>query len=229
MAHLRYRWVKKIGWTRGSRTGGCAKRHQRPCRRPLRPLRGLLWPCGRHLRPVHASSMVGSTADDHLTVDGGAMFVVGADPSMLLGPSRAPQTIRLLTAALSTPSRAPQTISDGLRRSGGSQQRAMVSRRDKHCLCASGAEVAEPRAVPSAPRSSRPAPRLAGARAIETDLGAISRPSALAGRRLAAATAGWRKASELFKHSCPIYSHTNGAEPRAVLELDHQFHVAYAC
>ena len=36
-------------------------------------------------------------------------------------------------------------------------------------------------------------------------------PSALAGRRLAAATAGWRKASELFKHSCAIYSHN---EPR---------------
>ena len=33
---------------------------------------------------------------------------------------------------------------DGLRRSGRYRQRAMVSRRDKHCLCASGAEVAEP-------------------------------------------------------------------------------------
>ena len=32
-------------------------------------------------------------------------------------------------------------------------------------------------------------------------------PSALAGRRLAAATAGLRKASELFAHSCTIYSH----------------------
>ena len=30
--------------------------------------------------PAHASSMVGSTADDHLTVNGDAMFVVGADP-----------------------------------------------------------------------------------------------------------------------------------------------------
>ena len=30
--------------------------------------------------PVHASSMVESTADDHLTVDCDAMFVVGADP-----------------------------------------------------------------------------------------------------------------------------------------------------
>ena len=28
--------------------------------------------------PVHA--MVESTADDHLTIDGAAMFVVGADP-----------------------------------------------------------------------------------------------------------------------------------------------------
>ena len=32
-------------------------------------------------------------------------------------------------------------------------------------------------------------------------------PSALAVRRLAAATAGWRKAGELFKHSCPC-THT---------------------
>ena len=36
------------------------------------------------------------------------------------------------------------------------------------------------------------------------DLGAIT---ALAGRLRAAATAGLRKASELFKHSCTIYSH----------------------
>ena len=47
-------------------------RHQQPCRRPLRPEseRGLLWPSGRGLCSVHASSMVESTADDHLTVDG---------------------------------------------------------------------------------------------------------------------------------------------------------------
>ena len=31
--------------------------------------------------------------------------------------------------------------------------------------------------------------------------------SPVAGRRLAAATAGLRKASELFAHPCPIYSH----------------------
>ena len=44
---------------------------------PLRPERAALalW-----VRPVHASSMVESTADGHLTVDGDAMFVVGADP-----------------------------------------------------------------------------------------------------------------------------------------------------
>ena len=46
-------------------------------RRPLRPERAALalW-----ARPVHASSMAGSTADENLTVDGDAMFVVGADP-----------------------------------------------------------------------------------------------------------------------------------------------------
>ena len=56
---------------------GARMRHQRPCRRPLRPERAALalW-----VTPVHASSMVESTADDHLTVDGDAMFVVGADP-----------------------------------------------------------------------------------------------------------------------------------------------------
>ena len=31
--------------------------------------------------------MAGSTADDHLTVDGDAMFVVGADPEHAAGPS----------------------------------------------------------------------------------------------------------------------------------------------
>ena len=60
-------------------------RHQRPCRRPLRPERAALalW-----ATPVHASSMVESTADDHLTLDGDAnMFVVGADPEHAAGPS----------------------------------------------------------------------------------------------------------------------------------------------
>ena len=46
--------------------------------------KGLLWPLALWARPVavHASSMVESTADDHLTLelDGDAMFVVGADP-----------------------------------------------------------------------------------------------------------------------------------------------------
>ena len=45
---------------------------------------------------------------------------------------------------------------------------------------------------------------LQACRAIEADLGAIS-PGRAAGRLAAAtATAGLRKASELFKHSCPI-------------------------
>ena len=51
------------------------------------------------------------------------------------------------------------------------------------------------RACP-ARHGARPTPRLAGP--SRPTLG----PSALAGRRLAAATAGLRKASELFKHSC---------------------------
>ena len=34
----------------------------------------VLWPCALWATPVHASSMAGSTADDHLAVDGGAMF-----------------------------------------------------------------------------------------------------------------------------------------------------------
>ena len=44
-------------------------RHQRPCRCPLRPERAALalW-----ARPVHTSSMVESTADDYLTLDGDA-------------------------------------------------------------------------------------------------------------------------------------------------------------
>ena len=49
------------------------RHQQRPCRCPLRPERAALalW-----ATPVHPSSMVESTADDHLTVDGDAMFVV---------------------------------------------------------------------------------------------------------------------------------------------------------
>ena len=94
----------------------------------------------------------------------------------------------------------------------------MASRRDKHCLCqfapcprsGSGAEVPgtelgyslAARACPArhaeAGARARPAPRLAG----------HSRPtlglSALAGRRLAAAKAGLRKASEPFAHPCAI-------------------------
>ena len=54
---------------------GARMRHQRPCRRPLRPERAALalW-----VTPVHASSMVESTADDHLTLDGDANVCAGA-------------------------------------------------------------------------------------------------------------------------------------------------------
>ena len=41
------------------------------------------------------------------------------------------------------------------------------------------------------------------------------------GRRLAAATAGLRKASELFAHSCPIYSHN---EPLGVTHRSPTLH-----
>ena len=56
------RWVGPERW----RLEGARTRHQRPCRRPLRPERAALalW-----ATPVHASSMVESTADDHLTVN----------------------------------------------------------------------------------------------------------------------------------------------------------------
>ena len=53
---------------------GARMRHQRPCRLPPPTEAGegcsglmRLW-----VTPVHASSMVESTADDHLTVDGDA-------------------------------------------------------------------------------------------------------------------------------------------------------------
>ena len=60
------------------------------------------------------------------------------------------------------------------------------------------------RACP-ARHGARPTPRLAGP--SRPTLG----PSALAGRRLAAATAGLRKASELFKHSCLQEAQLGGA------------------
>ena len=62
------------------------------------------------------------------------------------------------------------------------------------------------RACP-ARHGARPAPRLSGP--SRPTLG----PSALAGRRLAAATAGLRKASELFKHSCATYTHATRNQP----------------
>ena len=54
---------------------GARTRYQRPCRRPLKPERAALalW-----ATPVHASSMVESTADDHLTVDGDANVCAAA-------------------------------------------------------------------------------------------------------------------------------------------------------
>ena len=63
----------------------------------------------------------------------------------------------------------------------------MVSRRDKHCLCATGAEVAEP-----AQRATELARRrgLLQGPAMEADLEAISPGRAAAG---GAATAGLRK------------------------------------
>ena len=81
-AHLRYIWLKKIGRPRRPALDAARMRHRRPCRCPLRPERAALalW-----VTPVHASSMVESTADDHLTVDGDAMFVVGADPEHAAG------------------------------------------------------------------------------------------------------------------------------------------------
>ena len=52
-------------------------------------------------------------------------------------------------------------------------QRFLVSRRDKHCLCASGAEVAEP-AQRATELARRRGLQHAGSRAIEADLAAIS-------------------------------------------------------
>ena len=78
MAHLPYRLRKKIGRTRARRPlEGARMRHQRPCRCPLvRPERAALalW-----ARPVHASSMVESTAYEHVTHDGDANVVVSAE------------------------------------------------------------------------------------------------------------------------------------------------------
>ena len=55
---------------------GARMRHQRPFRRPLRPERAALalW-----ATPVHATSIVESTADDHLTLDGDANVVVSGE------------------------------------------------------------------------------------------------------------------------------------------------------
>ena len=82
-----------------------------------------------------------------------------------------------------------------VRRSGRAGQHAIVSRRDKYCLCASAAPAQSGSRACPARHGTRPAPRLAGP--SRPTLG----PSALAGRRLAAAVAGLRKASERFKHS----------------------------
>ena len=57
---------------------GARMRHQRPCRCPLRPERAALALWATPVHSVHTSSMVELTANDHLTIDGDAMFVVGA-------------------------------------------------------------------------------------------------------------------------------------------------------
>ena len=65
------RYIKKVKdrtAPRFAHSEGARMRHQRPCRRPLRPERAALafW-----VTPVDASSMVESMADDsHITVDG---------------------------------------------------------------------------------------------------------------------------------------------------------------
>ena len=75
MVHLRYIRVKRSDGPERQPLEGARMRHQRPCRRPLRPERAALalW-----APPVHASSMVESTADDHLTLDGDANVCAGA-------------------------------------------------------------------------------------------------------------------------------------------------------
>ena len=71
MGHLRYRWVKKIGRTRASAARGCANAAPAAMPPPTEASREraalALW-----ATPVHASSMVESTAEDHLTLDGDA-------------------------------------------------------------------------------------------------------------------------------------------------------------
>ena len=108
---------------------GARMRHQRPFRRPLRPERAALalW-----VTPVHASSMVESTADDHLTVDGDAMFVVGADPEHAACTSPRAEGCRPLDC--SWPHSVDATEcgreqSAGLRRSGRYRQHARGQRR----------------------------------------------------------------------------------------------------
>ena len=75
LLHSRYIWLKKIGRRRRPALDAARMRHRRPCRCPLRPERAALalW-----VTPVHASSMVESTADDHLTLDGDANVCAGA-------------------------------------------------------------------------------------------------------------------------------------------------------
>ena len=76
IVHLRYIRRKKIGRTRALAARGCA--NAAPAAMPLptearEGCSGALW-----ARPVHASSMVESTADDHLTVDSDANVCAGA-------------------------------------------------------------------------------------------------------------------------------------------------------
>ena len=167
------------------------------------------------------------------------MFVVGADPELCnpehaAGPSlSAADQLTVLTGAahrtqhpatrpLSAPVNswllcgAQRAVSVAVGRwAPSSMLWSAAATNKKYCLSASARRLrrrgSRKPSLPSAPRSSR----------LGEALGAIS---PLAGRRLAAATADLRKASELFAHSCRVndiaYSHN---EPRAA----HTAHFAH--
>ena len=194
--------------------------------------RGLLWPCGRGLCTPAAldGGLAGSTADNHLTPSTVTqMFVVGADPEHASMHAH---------AACTLPSAAVQPIvedrtqwgaecdfqqSAGLRRFCGRVQAACYGQPPRQTLplrlwpwfwrrgrLAEPAQRARPPGALGFAR--RRARGFQGHRGRPSDLAPWGQ-SALAGRRLAAATAGLRKASEFFAHSCAIYSH-NVNEPR---------------
>ena len=162
------------------------------------------WPCGRGLCTPGRRRSRRPTTTLPSTVT--TMFVVSAAPSMLectfyaFGSAR---ILELLTAALSGSAAVKNSTSaEGV---DGTFQHAQVSRRDKPLpfrLRRRGS-----RARPARHGASPGAERLAGP--SRPTLG----PSALAGRRLATATAGLRKASELFKLSCTYYGLYSCNEP----------------